>query len=479
MLAYFIQLILCSALLYGYYHFFLRNEKFHAYNRYYLLAIPLLSLLLPLLKIQVYFNHYDNNIVYQSLQTMNEVVVASSQKSAVVNFSSNTILSAIYILIVSLFIAKIFMAIRKIVSLKNNNHSEKINGIRFIHTNHPDAPFSFFKWLFWNVKINTNSTQGRQIFKHEMYHIQMKHSWDLLFMEILTAIFWLSPVFFMIKNEIKTIQEFLADRHATKENNPYEYAEILLQQAIGSHHHILVNPFFHNQLKRRIAMLTSSKKPAHQYLKKLLVLPVVAVAITLFAFSYKNSHAENTLRKIRPAISYIALSPDNFRNDTTPVQKQKIKQEPEIFSKVEQEAKYPGGHEAWRNFIVSNLNIDVAVKNGAKAGSYNVMIQFIVDKQGNVSDVKALTKHGHGMEEEAVRVIKASGKWKPAVQNGREVKAYRKQPITFVVRDKKSGNKGLVEPKNIGIVSPPASGVTQEPAAASEPEIFTRVEHGS
>jgi protein TonB len=63
------------------------------------------------------------------------------------------------------------------------------------------------------------------------------------------------------------------------------------------------------------------------------------------------------------------------------------------------------------------------------------MVQFIVDKQGNISDVKALTNHGYGMEEEAIRAIKRGPKWTPAIQNGRNVNAYRKQPITFVVAE--------------------------------------------
>jgi protein TonB len=64
-----------------------------------------------------------------------------------------------------------------------------------------------------------------------------------------------------------------------------------------------------------------------------------------------------------------------------------------------------------------------------------VIIQFIVDLDGSLSEVKALTLHGFGMEEEAIRVIKAGPKWEPAIQNGRKVKAYRKQPITFLVSD--------------------------------------------
>jgi len=107
----------------------------------------------------------------------------------------------------------------------------------------------------------------------------------------------------------------------------------------------------------------------------------------------------------------------------------------QTFTKVEVEASFPGGEGQWRRFLERNLNASAPVDNGAPPGSYTVQVQFIVDKEGNVSDVKALTNHGYGMEEEAVRVIKRGPKWTPAIQNGRQVRAYRKQPITFVVSE--------------------------------------------
>jgi protein TonB len=107
--------------------------------------------------------------------------------------------------------------------------------------------------------------------------------------------------------------------------------------------------------------------------------------------------------------------------------------ENKVFEKVEVEAAYPGGEGAWRKFLEKNLNPSTPVDNGAPEGQYTVWIQFIVDKEGNVSEVKPLTSNGYGMEAEAVRVLKKATKWVPAIQNGRNVKAYRKQPITFVV----------------------------------------------
>lgn len=115
------------------------------------------------------------------------------------------------------------------------------------------------------------------------------------------------------------------------------------------------------------------------------------------------------------------------------IEEKKEDDENKIFDKVEIEAGFPGGDSKWRQYLERNCNGQVASDNGAPQGTYTTVIQFVVDKDGAISDVRALTKHGYGMEEEAIRVIKKGPNWTPAVQNGRHVKAYRKQPITFVV----------------------------------------------
>jgi protein TonB len=117
------------------------------------------------------------------------------------------------------------------------------------------------------------------------------------------------------------------------------------------------------------------------------------------------------------------------------IEEKKEDDENKIFEKVEVEASFPGGDGAWRKFLERNLRGDVASEGGAPSGTYTVVVQFVVDKEGNVSDVKALTSHGYGMEDEAVRVIKKGPQWKPAIQNGRNVKAYRRQPITFQIEE--------------------------------------------
>jgi TonB-dependent SusC/RagA subfamily outer membrane receptor len=303
---YILQVIAASAMLYGYYHLALRNKKFHRYNRFYLLAVVLISILIPFLNIPVYFSEIETKSSFV-LQTL--VVISSSAAEPAVLpvtadqivythwFTLSIILWSVYILIVLIKFLKIIFSLKKLRTIVKNNPVEKLQQINFVTTDEPGTPFSFFRWLFWNRRIGLRSEKGEQIFRHELFHIQQRHSLDIISMELLTGIFWFNPFFYLMKKELKAIHEFLADEFAIHENEKWPYAELLLMQALNTKNH-LVNPFFHNQIKRRIAMITSPSKPGHQYLQKLLVLPVATLVAALFAFNYKEKVNEKSQLKI-------------------------------------------------------------------------------------------------------------------------------------------------------------------------------------
>ncbi|MEI6489702.1 MAG: energy transducer TonB [Bacteroidota bacterium] len=106
-----------------------------------------------------------------------------------------------------------------------------------------------------------------------------------------------------------------------------------------------------------------------------------------------------------------------------------------VFTVVQIPAEFPGGLPAWTKYLERNLNRDLPVNNGAPPGKYTVVVSFIVDKNGGISEVQAENDPGYGTKEEAVRVIKKGPSWKPAVQNGRNVIYRHKQSITFVVSE--------------------------------------------
>ncbi|MEP7372820.1 MAG: M56/M15 family metallopeptidase [Chitinophagaceae bacterium] len=296
-----LQIILASGMLYTYYHFFLRNSRFHQYNRYFLLLATVISICIPFLHIPVYFDAVETEPLLTKTLTVfssanfEEDVIAGKGSVDPGWFSWKNMLSAIYVITALFLFIRFFVAIIRIARLANIYPGEKINNIRFINTNEPATPFSFFRWLFWNNKIELNSDGGQRIFRHELFHIRQKHSWDIIFLEITAVVFWLNPFFHLIKKEIRAIHEFLADKFAAEENKEWDYAELLLMQVLGSPNTRLTNPFFHNQIKRRITMLTTSKKPGAQYLRKLMVLPFAVIIVGLFAFTYKYRGIDNII----------------------------------------------------------------------------------------------------------------------------------------------------------------------------------------
>ena len=315
-LFYLLQVIAASGLLYTYYHFALKNKKFHRYNRFYLLMTLVISCLIPFLNIPVYFSQgeAESSVVLQTLQVISSPSL--SGETATISpaiqvesirtswFTAEKGIYLFYLLILSFFLLRVFISISKIKSIIKRNPVEQLGKIKFINTDEPGTPFSFFRWLFWNRKIELHSEKGEQIFRHELFHIQQKHSWDIILMEIVSTIFWINPFFHLVKKELKAIHEFLADEFAIKENRNWQYAELLLMQVLNTNNQ-LVNPFLHNQIKRRIAMITTSQKPSYRYLRKIMVLPVAAAIIFLFAFNYKNRQGDP--REFEKAINSITV----------------------------------------------------------------------------------------------------------------------------------------------------------------------------
>lgn len=144
------------------------------------------------------------------------------------------------------------------------------------------------------------------------------------------------------------------------------------------------------------------------------------------AISNKTVETENTNQVVQAPVE---------DKGSQVVETPKEDDENKVFTKVEQEAAFPGGEAAWRRYLQNNLDANTPVENGAAEGTYQVIVKFIVSKDGSISQVEAETSFGHGMEAEAVKIIKKGPKWTPANQNGRAVNAYRRQPITFVVAE--------------------------------------------
>lgn len=107
-----------------------------------------------------------------------------------------------------------------------------------------------------------------------------------------------------------------------------------------------------------------------------------------------------------------------------------------IYSIVEQDAKFPGNMEAWKKFLLKNLKINEPINNGVPDGNYQVVITFVVNINGKITDFNPETKFGFGMEDEVIRMIKKGPDWEPAILYGRKVNSIKRQRVTFLYATK-------------------------------------------
>jgi beta-lactamase regulating signal transducer with metallopeptidase domain len=268
------KVIICSAVMFAYYLLFLKDKTFHHYNRFYLLLSVIISLVLPLIKVS-YFTIETNKNLYVLLSQFNQ-----NQLQTTANYDI-TIYSIFYAItgVVSVaLLIRLIIGILKINSMKNKFPNETIKGINFYQTNLNNAPFSFFRNLFWKRSIEINSPVGQQILKHEMVHIEQKHSWDKLLMQVVQSIFWFNPVFYFISKEINLIHEYLADKKAVKKSDTKAFAQMLLESHFSGSVLPVTSPFLSSNLKKRLTMLTKNKTK-YSYARKLFALPILFLMV--------------------------------------------------------------------------------------------------------------------------------------------------------------------------------------------------------
>ncbi len=286
---YLLKVIACSGLLAGYYFLALRNKTFHQWNRFYLLFAVVLSLLVPLLQFTVFHTPEESQqVAIQILKAVNapaEPVLIESLESG---FNSTAWLLYLYGFISLFFLCLMLAAVVKIYRLINSHASQSIQNISFIPTTAPGTPFSFLHFIFWNTAIDLNTAAGSQIFKHELVHVRERHTWDKLFMQFVISLFWCNPFFWIIRYELQMIHEFIADKKAVHQQDATQLAALILQTAYPKNFAHLINPFFQQSIKRRLAMLTQIKNPRINYISRLLFLPLLALIVLAFTVQTKT-----------------------------------------------------------------------------------------------------------------------------------------------------------------------------------------------
>jgi len=311
--------------------------------------------------------------------------------------------------------------------------------------------WSFFKKINLGDQADANGT----INTHEQVHAAQWHSADVLILEAVMIINWFNPVVYFYRRAIKHIHEFIADQRAVKTAaSKTDYALLLMSQSFSIPQHQLLNHFFNGSLlKQRIIMLQKNKSQRVALLKYGLSTPLFILMLILSSATVYNSNTVRIIDKkaeqlfTTPALVNVVLSnpPASESGNKVAVVhvNSQVKQianitiikdtvpggEP-IFTSVEQEPEFIGGKEKFMEFLAANIKYPIDMREHKIQG--RVIVSFIVEKDGSVSNVKALHGPGYGAEQEAIRVVKlTSSKWIAGVQNHRYVRVQYVVPIVF------------------------------------------------
>lgn len=280
-LLYLLKTILVSSIFVTYYWFALRNKKFHYYNRFYLLTASVISLIIPLLN----FNWFsiEEPVLYGSSEVLQFVLPlkTATKTTTTYQYSWMDYALAISFLVTTALVIILFIQILKVQILKKKSVVTPMDGFDFINTKEENAPFSFLNNLFWKETISLQDEGGQQIFKHEITHIQQRHTWDRIYCQIVASLFWMNPINWIIQKELMTIHEFIADEEAVGNENVEIFAKMLLQTHYGNHFLNPTHQFFYSSIKRRIIMLSTSKHINYSYARRLMVLPILVIAVGL------------------------------------------------------------------------------------------------------------------------------------------------------------------------------------------------------
>ncbi len=291
LLLHFLKITLCSGIFLGYYWVALRNKIYHHYNRFYLLATVIISLIVPFIEFNFYHNTgIDSNGAVKILQVvtsgneyLDEVIVTTRNHQ----LSATQWLELFYLSVCLILLLLLVQGLLRIRKLYKQNERIKVENVCLINTTARNTPFSFMRYIFWNSNIDMNSADGKLIFKHELVHITQNHTLDKIFINLVLIIAWCNPFFWIMRRELNMIHEFIADEQSLEEKDASAFAAMILKAAYPLQNFPITNQFFYSPLKRRLAMIIKNQHSKAGYLSRLLALPVCFFIISAFTVKTK------------------------------------------------------------------------------------------------------------------------------------------------------------------------------------------------
>ncbi len=477
MISYLIEAALIHMLLYAGYKLFLSSETQYAWLRSYLVFSVIAALVLPLIQWNIDFNNSvpavaEGLVLLQSVP-IQEVV----EQHWLGQLTSRVILFCVFGLVSLIFFLKFLLSLFGIIrSLKESTPEERY-GVKVRVLDRSTENFTFFRWIFL--------TPGPKeaIVLHEKAHADLLHSFDILISHLFRTLFWWLPTAHWSLTQLQLIHEYQADEKVMENTNAEEYKELLINRTLTSLDMELVSPFERGTLLKRLRAIQREKRQVSKV--KLLLVGAFALStilifscsqsldqdikeISAMATSDKNTPQEvmdelARLKKENPDSKYALLeltgtSSADLAEKMQGMDFQYVKvvshenvsehraygiviegaeklavHADDVYEVVDELPQFPGGIQELYKYIAQNLKYPKQARRMGIEGK--VYVQFIVDKDGNITEVKAVKGIGAGCDTEAEKVLRTAPKFLPGKVNGAPVKVKMMLPIIYTLQE--------------------------------------------
>lgn len=451
------------------YKLLLAGERQHRFNRAVIICMYLVAVTVPLLP----------RISFPVGQTVNEAATTAVGNITIGPLTGG-ILAAhaplwtrvvlwIYIVGVAVTLLKFLWSYLRLMHIIRQGHKEKREGYTLVIAD--DAALSPFSWRKYVVVGDSKDADERNaVMVHELRHLSAGHSIDIFIAQLYAILVWYNPVSWLMIDELKTIHEYEADEAVIDSGaNLKEYQMLLIKKTAGARLPSLANSLNHSKLQKRVTMMYQSKSKLAGKFSTLALLPALAIGMavvsvpsvasvisdaseaTLMESSHKVSknsdNAETAAVSGVPVSDAMASSEtvasesmdaisemdepvsENASEDPVEAELPSDKERGEVYVAVEKQAEFPGGIQALMQWLSMNVRYpEDAMKNDAQG---RVIVKFVVNPDGSISDPTVLKSVEPSLDQEAIRVVMAMPKWEAAENNGQKVASYFNLPIAF------------------------------------------------
>ena len=430
-----IKVGICLIAFYLLWKLLLSRETFHRFNRVALLTVMALAFVLPWVKLSLDVS----TPVAGGMVMLEEMIVTPTgavqphqvaQTWSVINIAN--VLYFIGVVSVLVWLLHSQWSLHRL--LKRGRREQMSDGITLHVVPGDQTPFSYFRHIVINEQDYRDNP--REILTHEHAHISLRHSWDVLFVELVKLFQWWNPAAWLLCRELKQVHEYEADMAVLNQGvDAKQYQLLLIRKSVGDQLFSMANNFNYQSLKKRIRMMTMNKSSRWKTLRALAVVPVIALA--LLAFANTKSVAAvvaNQQSKVTPTSRVVKANAEAQVTDESAPQSKKV------YRSVDQMPQFPGGEAGLMRYLQSNINYPANAAMNNIGG--RVILQFVVEKDGHIGEVKVVRSIDPEIDAEAVRVVKSLPDFIPGRQDGEPVAVWYTIPVSFKVQSEPAKPEG-------------------------------------